>query len=172
MQVEISFIRVTRVLSCHFRFRIYQCKRLLINGTSALFLTSSGWKVIAINHVCFYYLLEEFKVFPRSSRHVSHEMDLSVLHWNENQFNLFYLQINCPRALFDTSEKQIYVVVLWVRWLFLTKWHDQFLSRKKNEKKKWLIKQTNKNKNWRGSIHSKYYMCDRLCVLPFDAYHR
>ena len=102
MQVEISFIRVTRVLSCHFRFRIYQCKRLLINGTSALFLTSSGLKVIAINHVCFYYLLEEFKVFPRSSRHVSHEMDLSVLHWNENQFNLFYLQINCPRALFET----------------------------------------------------------------------
>ena len=45
--------------------------------------------------------------------YVSHEMDLSILHSNENQLNLFYLQ-NFKIVLLHflrPSEKQIYVVV-------------------------------------------------------------
>lgn len=51
-----------------------------------------------------------------------------------------------------------------------------FLGKKKNKNK--ITKQTDKQKQKLKRIYSRIksdtfdYMCDRPCVVPFDAYHR
>lgn len=94
-----------------------------------------------------------FTTFLKNLKSFPDQVDMWVTKWIyryciEMKTSLIYFiyKLIVQEHFLKPSEKQIYVVVLWVRWLFLTKWHDQFLSREKKIWKKQITKQTDKQK--------------------------